>query len=336
MCFAADHAEIVHFQSRIDLVHNSVDLVAQAVEFGVVIDERIDVYGQGDGGMVGKIFFDAIGKIVRGSNGHLCIHFDVNGRIQFVLTVIVHGEIVESAHVFKGKHTFFDVSDGIGVGSFAEKIGNGIFENTDARHGDKEGDHDAEIAVEFKTCKARNDGGNKDGGRGDDVGDAVGGGRFESFRRNGFAEASVKQEHKELDSDRNTQDKQYEQGNVRFGGAKDLFRRLHDQFRRHDENDDRDQERCHGFGAPMPERMFLVGRLFAHFKADDGHDVAAAVGEVVESVCRDGNGARNRAHNDFARRKQGIEHDPEDPGVPSAPCADGRIVRIIFFMQENF
>ena len=111
---------------------------------------------------------------------------------------------------------------------------------------------------------------------------------------------------------------------------------MHDQFCRDDEDDDGDQERRDGFGAPMPEGVFLIGGFFAHFEADDGDDVASAVGEVVEPVRRDGNGARNRADDDFSCGEQGIEHDPEDPGVAAAACADGGIGRVVFFMQKDF
>ena len=112
-------------------------------------------------------------------------------------------------------------------------------------------------------------------------------------------------------------------------GRKDLFRRLNDELDRDDENDDGDQKGSNRFCAAMPERMFFVGGLFAHFEADDGHDVAAAVGEVVEPVGSDGDRAGNGADGNFSRGEQSIEHDTQDPRVASATRAYRGIGRIV-------
>ena len=59
--------------------------------------------------------------------------------------------------------------------------------------------------------------------------------------------------------------------------------------------------------------VFRVGGLFRQFEANQRHNGAGRVGQVVHGVSSDGNGAGQGADNDFPEEKEEIAENAHDP-----------------------
>ena len=327
---AADDAEIVHSECGVDVFHDFVHIFAQKIDFRIVENERVDMYRQKDARLLFRLFFDSVGEVVRRHDGHMRVNFHVHGRIARRSAVAVHGQIVDAVYCFKRKDLFLEFFYGFRIRRISDESRNSLSENGNARKGDEQRDGNAHVAVQFHSCIMGNDERDENGGRRGGVAETVDGGGFERFGRKFFGESAVHDEHEQFDEHGCAEHGgEGERKFARFGG-KDLLHRLHDKLDRDGENDDGNDERGDAFGALVSEGVFLVGGFTAHFKAYDGNDVAAAVGEVVETVRDDGQRPRYGAEYDLARGKQGVERDADKSRPPSALIARGGRTALFF------
>lgn len=115
--FPPTAAKVVHAQVFAEFGGDGAHLLPPLVDLGVVVHERVDVHGQLDARIFRKIFFDAVGEVVCVHDGHAAVHLDVHGRIQLILPVVMHGQIVQPAHAVEGEHPLFDLLHGLAVGA---------------------------------------------------------------------------------------------------------------------------------------------------------------------------------------------------------------------------
>ena len=64
----------------------------------------------------------------------------------------------------------------------------------------------------------------------------------------------------------------------------------------------------------MAVGVFRVGGLFRQFEANQRHNGAGRIGQVIHGVGGDGNGAGQGADNDFPEEKEEIAENAHDPG----------------------
>ena len=85
---------------------------------------------------------------------------------------------------------------------------------------------------------------------------------------------------------------------------------------------DQQDHRRHGqprqvFDPVVAEGVPFVGGLRREAEADQRHDGAGRVGEVVDRIRRDGDAAGQRTEQEFPDKQQHVAHDAHDPGQPS-------------------
>ena len=91
---------------------------------------------------------------------------------------------------------------------------------------------------------------------------------------------------------------------------------------------------------PVAERMLGVGLLSRELEAEQRHNARARIGEVVEGVRRDGDGAGECAGKQLEREEQHIEADAHDAaehpvGLPHGRRGDVLVVFDEFFCQQR-
>ena len=87
----------------------------------------------------------------------------------------------------------------------------------------------------------------------------------------------------------------------------------------------------------MPVRVLAVGRLFGELKAEQRHNGARRVGEVIERVRGDRDAFAERSHQKLSRKQQNITKNADPPGQLSILRPDGRILRVgvVFHKQPQ-
>ena len=101
-----------------------------------------------------------------------------------------------------------------------------------------------------------------------------------------------------------------------------------EQLKPHDENQRADAKRAEVLDAPVPEGMLTVNGLLGNADADERHNAACRVGQVVDRVRRDCQRAGQRADNDFRQRKQNVRPDANSGRERPQPLADGLVGRV--------
>lgn len=93
----------------------------------------------------------------------------------------------------------------------------------------------------------------------------------------------------------------------------DFFHRGLAQLYADDKDDGSHDQAGKIFDPRMAVGMFLVRRLGCHAETQQRHDGAGGVGEVVDGIRCDGDGAGNRADQQLCREKDQVTDDPNRP-----------------------
>ena len=81
-------------------------------------------------------------------------------------------------------------------------------------------------------------------------------------------------------------------------------RRGSQHLHQHDDEEQHDRDRGHRFVLPMAVRMVVIGRAPRHRYADQRHDVRRGIGQRMEAIRDDRNGAGGVAEDDLGNRDQ--------------------------------
>ena len=279
------------------------------------------------------MLFDAVGKVVRFGQRHTAVHLHVRRRVQFVRAVLVDEQVVHSLHAFERGNFFADRAPRVAVRVLAQQAGNGVFEDGNARKGDEHRHHGAHVPVQFRARIVRNNGGNQHGGRRHGIAQTVRRRRFKGLRVVFFGECAVEKEHEQFNRHRRAQHDAQQVRKIALFARKDALDRLHRQLRGDRQHHHGDDHRRHRFRPAVPEGVLLVGGLFAHLEPDQRHNVAAAVGEVVQTVRHHRNRARNRPAGDLRRGEQNVECNAQYAGKFPRLAAIGGGAGSVFFRR---
>ena len=89
----------------------------------------------------------------------------------------------------------------------------------------------------------------------------------------------------------------------------DFFHRAFAKLYPHEQDDERYDEPCDVFKAAVPERVFRVRLLRGEPKSEQRDRGRPSVGEIIERVGRDGDGAAQNAYKELGDAQQRIEQD---------------------------
>ena len=164
------------------------------------------------------------------------------------------------------------------------------------------------------------------------VGQAVRRGRLHGGGADLLPHAAVVAVHVELGADGDKQDRHRQHAALHSLGMQDRAHGVAQQFKAHQQNDDRDDEARDILQPPVAERMLGVGLLPGQTKAQQRHDGRARVGQVVKGVRRDGDRARKRPRKQLEREEQQIDDNAHRAAkhTVSAPHCGIRRVLIVF------
>ena len=286
--------------------------LAISVDDRIVDRNRIDVDKHDDLGICGKVALDLVGKFVPVVDGHAAVHLDMDARVKF-FAVAVDVEIVQPDHALIAHHPVLDALDDLLVGRLAEQAAERGAKYTYARDGNQDRDDKPHHPVKVDGRKVRYDQRDYDRKRRRRVAYAVRRGSFERGRRDLFGKQSIEEEHPQLDQHRHGKHDDRRDRKFALLGRDQLADRLDRQLDRDDKHDERDDHRRDIFHSLVPVRMLFVRRLFGDLEPDHRHDIAAAVGQIVEAVRSDGQRAEQRADDYLADGKQNVEHNADRP-----------------------
>lgn len=91
----------------------------------------------------------------------------------------------------------------------------------------------------------------------------------------------------------------------------DFLRRFHQRCDTSVENDDGDDHRRQIFHAPVADRMSFVRRTIRQLGADNGDHAREHIGEIVDSIENDGDGAGSKTHQRFENDQHNIREDAD-------------------------
>ena len=86
----------------------------------------------------------------------------------------------------------------------------------------------------------------------------------------------------------------------------------------------------------MAEGVVAVGPLARHMKAHQGYHGGTGVGEVIEGVGGDGDGAREHSGREFAQGEQEVQDNAHNAGQRSVALTDGGVLGVAAVFYEGF
>ena len=96
--------------------------------------------------------------------------------------------------------------------------------------------------------------------------------------------------------------------------VQDLIKRGFQQINANDQNQRRNSQAGQVLKSGVTVGMVLVGGHFRQLEAQEGHDGAGSIGEVVHGIGCDGDRAAEGANGQFSCEKQGVAADAHQAG----------------------
>ena len=100
------------------------------------------------------------------------------------------------------------------------------------------------------------------------------------------------------------------------------------------ENKEGNDHGCHVLNARVTEGVTAVGGLCRDFKADERDNGCGGIREIVDGIRADGDGASERARNEFACKEQKV-HDDAENRYDGAPCTAYGGMAVIFKILDE-
>ena len=246
--------------------------------------------------------------------------------------VVVHHKVVDAADNLTFHHDVADLLHELLRWRLAEQRREGVPCRLHARPQDEQRHDQAAPAVDLpmqeiaRECRKQHRRGRRA------VGQAVRRGRLHDGGADLLPHAAVVAVHVELGADGDKQDRHRQHAALHSLGMQDRAHGVAQQFKAHQQNDDRDDEARDILQPPVAERMLGVGLLPGQTKAQQRHDGRARVGQVVKGVRRDGDRARKRPRKQLEREEQQIDDNAHRSAkhTVSAPHCGIRRVLIVF------
>ena len=167
------------------------------------------------------------------------------------------------------------------------------------------------------------------------VGEGVRGGGRHGRRAELLPQYPVEMAHPQLHQDGSRQNGHRHQRKVHRLRAEDLPDGGLAQLQPHQEDHQAHQQPRQVLRPAVAEGVSIVGLLSRQLKSHQSHHRRARVGQVVEGIRRDGDGAGHNAGEELARRQQQIEHNPHRPGQDAVLLPHRRVRHIVAVLDEK-
>ena len=331
---AGDDAEVVH-------VHRIAHLTAQHgqqlfLEFDddrIVLFHRIHV---NHGGAVELFVQAALGQV----DGvvqlhHIAVggHLRVQGDHLAAGAVIVNDQIVNADDVGVGHDLALDGVDEFLLRRAAQKRRDGVLRGAVSGQQNEYGDDGTAPAVHHPAGQLADDHAQQHGAGGNGVAQAVGGRGAHGGGIQLFGKAAVVEPHVNLRQNAGHEDAHGNPGEIHRLRREDLLHRGFHQLQAHQDDDDGDDQAGDVLGATVAERVIRVGLFAGQLEADQRDDRGTGIGQVVQGVRRDGEGAADHAGKQLAEKQQDVQADadrarqhavglPDDGGVNVLPVGN--------------
>ena len=238
---------------------------------------------------------------------------------------------MDAADVRIFQHLAFQLLDQLAVGTDAQQWINRLPDHFDAAPDDQRRNQQPGITVCRKRGEQRQQHRQQHHQRGHDVGKTVKS-RGRKHRRPDFPpDRAVEEKHPELDRNRRNQRRNHPRRHLDRFRIPDPLRRTLQKVQT-DRNDDHcDHQPGDILHPPVPEGVFIVGRLRGEFEADQRHHRGAGIREVVDRVRHHSDTAGEQSGRHLDAEEQRIAETADPPGRHAAALPDLRVVRTFSF-----
>ena len=150
-----------------------------------------------------------------------------------------------------------------------------------------------------------------------------------------LAELPVKQAQPELCRDGQQQHRRADRRERDRLRMQDALDGAFDQLRADQQNERRHRQPREIFHPLVAVGVRVVGGLRRELEAEQRHDGACRVGEVVDGVCHDRDAPGQRAREELSRAQQGVDHDAGQTGELSVALAHGRRLGVLMIFDKK-
>ena len=253
------------------------------------------------------------------------VHLHVEGGHDPPGAVIVDHQIVDTdgTLILKLFDHGLDLGHGLLRGLFPQNGVLGVVQDLDARPKDEQSHQNAHVGVGVKARELVDEGGDQHREGGSRVRQGIGGGGPHDRGVDPPRDLAVEDTQPELDQHRHAEDRHRQPAEHRLGGVKHLVHRARQQLPAHQQDEEGDDHGGDVLNAGVAEGVVAVGRFGGHLEGDQGDDLTTRVGEVVDGVGLNGDGAEEEADREFPRGQQEVQDDAYRGHQGAVGAADG-------------
>ena len=287
---------------------------AQPLLPGIVGGHRVIVDHQLDAVAVQALPLDVIDDLVAEEGVLLPVHLHMDAGEALAGAVVVDHQVMVAQNFGAVLDVVHNQLPQGRIRRLAQQGRHRILRQLCAADQDENRHRQAHPAVHIPAGEMLDHRGDQHGGSGQHIVTAVGGSGRQGRGADEGAELGVEQAHPQLHRNGADQDRRRQAGEGHRGGMQDLFHRGLAQFVT-DQNDDHGHRQT---GQILPPGVAVgvvgIGRLLRQLEAQQRHDGAHRVGQVVQSVRRDGNGGCQGTGDQLQRGQQQVADDARNAG----------------------
>ena len=267
--------------------------------------------------------------IVEGQHILVGGHLRVEGDHHPAGAVVVDDQIVDAHDPRVGHHKVVDLLDQLAAGGRPQQGVQGLLGGLDAGPQDEHRHQHAHPAVDHQVREVGHQGGQQHGGGGHAVTEGVRGGGQHGGGVQPLPQPAVIGGHVQLHPDGDAQDGNHQRAGVHRRRVQDLVQGGPAQLVTHQQDQQRHRQAGQVLHPPVAERVLRVRLLARQAEAHQRHEGAAGVGEVIEGVGGDGDGAGEGARQEFSQEQQDVQPDPHRAAEDAvAPAEDGGLLAL--------
>ena len=330
-----DHAEVVDGNVFIDAAHERGDPFMRGVHRLVVRHDGVHV----DDGLAAKavvqFLFHVVDLVMQSENVAVRGDLGMQRDHHAAGAVVVHDKVMDAADALVRHDDVVDLLHELLRRRLAKQGRERVLRRLKARPQDEQRHDKAAPAIDLPVQKMPRERCKQHRCRRRTVGKAV---RRRGLHGGGvelLTHAVIVAVHVALGADGDKQDRHRQRAALHRLGVKDRAHRVAQQLKAHEKDDERDDEARNVLDTAVAEGMLGVRLLPGEAKAQQRHDGRARVGEVVEGVRRDGDGAGKRAGEELEREEQQVDGDAHRAAkhAVGAPHLRRSDVLIVFYQM---
>ena len=248
--------------------------------------------------------------------------------------VVVDNEVVNADDGGMGHDQFFDLLHKFVGGRRAQQGIDRILGGIEAGPENESRHQDTAPAVDHQTGEAAHQSCDEHSGGGDAVAEGVGGGSQHGGGVQLFPQGAVVKGHIQLHTDGYAQDGNHQPAGVYRSGVQNFIQRGLCQLEAHQDDEHGHRQARQVLDTAVTEGMVRVRLLSRQLKAQQGDEGASGVGQVVEGVGGDGDGAGDGAGKELPGKQENVEANAHRAAEDAVPLAEGGLVPAFRFQEE--